>query len=727
MVIAVGKEAMSPSSLPARVPTFHASEPGPWCAVISYEACFRLCQVACAEGRTEQASFFLSKEWAVLLRDAFGVRQILLQPAAEGLAKPPPELVSEKAAPKVQDCATETLAYDFVLEVAMKMVHFQQRKLLLDGPWKWLVTEFASYYGVSDAYTKVRYLSYVMNVATPTKDCLELVYDLLHPAVVTKDNRKSVLSQQENRIFGEFEDKIHQVLALVFENYKSLDELSPSGMMAVFAPATGSAAPALAPAVKLFTLLHDILSPEAQLAFSRYFQAAARKRSRRHLAETDELINSNEPCACLTDPVAFPTACQKMKSLILNIKNEIDTDIQIHNQHLLPSFIDLPNLCAPVYGMELSDRLGKFLKACPPSTLSPPFAELAIATADFQRDLDSWNIKHAKGVGDAKELFRSYIAQWIKDKRLSLLKMCKRETVKWSGLSTHNLTTPFVEDMHGQMKETLNAYEAIVCYWPQYILDMETALAEVEEAIIEALDALYADVLSPLKDSFNTDPFGLKYVPFYKRAGGIFFVPDELGILLNSMKWMLDVLVPEVETQLKSWSSCIPEGENAVTGECFKDIRVLLKSKFKSYQRAIVEMLVENTKLQNTTKVKKIIQDLKEPVAESDVRSRLQPLRDLLNKTIDHLKTVVEPQLFITICRGFWDRMGKEVLNFLLELDRKDNKSSYKGSRIAVSIFDDIFASQMLHFLGNALEEKDLEPPRSIIEARAVLCKCNAV
>lgn len=50
----------------------------------------------------------------------------------------------------------ETVAYDLVLEVAMKIQHFQQRKLLLHGPWKWLLSEFSSYYGVSDTYTRLR-------------------------------------------------------------------------------------------------------------------------------------------------------------------------------------------------------------------------------------------------------------------------------------------------------------------------------------------------------------------------------------------------------------------------------------------------------------------------------------------------------------------------------------------------------------------------------------------
>lgn len=76
----------------------------------------------------------------------------------------------------------------------------------------------------------------------------------------------------QNRILGEVEDQIEQILALAFENYKSLDESLPSGIIDVFQPANGCAAPAMLPAVKLYTLLHDILSPEAQNKLCRHFQ-----------------------------------------------------------------------------------------------------------------------------------------------------------------------------------------------------------------------------------------------------------------------------------------------------------------------------------------------------------------------------------------------------------------------------------------------------------------------
>lgn len=613
----------------------------------------------------------------------------------------------------------ETVAYDLVLESAMKVQGFQQRNLLLFGSWKWLLTEFSSYYGVSDVYTKLRYLSYVMDVATPTADCLNLVYELLMP-VVMKGHSRTTLSHQENRILGETKDQIEQILALVFENYKALDESAFSGIIDVFKPATGVAPLALEPAVKLYTLLHDILSPEAQNNLCHYFQAAAKKRSRRHLAETDEYVSNNE--FNYMDTVTMATAYKKMTSICLSIKNEIFTDIEIHNQHTLPSFVDLPNLSSSIYSTELAGRLHAFLVACPPSGPSPHVAELIIATADFQKDLTSWKISPVKGGVNAKDLFHLYIMVWIQDKRHSLLESCKLDKVKWSGVRTQHSTTPFIDEVYDRLRETLNDYEVIICRWPEYVFVLEEAIADVEKAIVEALDKQYADVLSPLKENLAPKKFGLKYVQkLAKRSACAYTVPDELGILLNSMKRMLDVLRPKIESLFKSWGSCIPDRGNAVPGERLSGVTVMLRTKFRNYLQAVDEKLAENTKLQSATKLKKILQDAKETVGESDIRGRMQPLKDQLTNTINHLHTVFETRVFVAICRGYWDRMGQDVLSFLE--NRKENRSWYKGSQIAVSILDDTFGSQMQQLLGNALQEKDLEPPRAIMEVRSMLCK----
>lgn len=68
------------------------------------------------------------------------------------------------------------------------------------------------------------------------------------------------------------QEQVEQLLALAFENYKSLDESSPTGIAQALTPIVEEAAPGLAPAVKLYTLLHDVLSSEAQTMLRNHFQ-----------------------------------------------------------------------------------------------------------------------------------------------------------------------------------------------------------------------------------------------------------------------------------------------------------------------------------------------------------------------------------------------------------------------------------------------------------------------
>lgn len=51
---------------------------------------------------------------------------------------------------------------------------------------------------------------------------------------------------------------------------------------------------------------------------------------------------------------------------------------------------------------------------------------------------------------------------------------------------------------------------------------------------------------------------------------------------------------------------------------------------------------------------------------ESDLRNRMQPLKDMLENIIDQLHAVFETQVFIIICRGFWDRMGQVDARYYL-------------------------------------------------------------
>ncbi|XVF09220.1 hypothetical protein REPUB_Repub07fG0073300 [Reevesia pubescens] len=61
----------------------------------------------------------------------------------------------------------------------------------------------------------------------------------------------------------------------------------------------------------------------------------------------------------------------------------------------------------------------------------------------------------------------------------------------------------------------------------------------------------------------------------------------------------------------------------------------------------------------------------------------MQPLKERLTSTINHLHIVFETHVIVAICRRYWDQIGQDVLSFLE--NRKENRSWYKGSRIAVS------------------------------------------
>ncbi|XP_010442250.1 PREDICTED: uncharacterized protein LOC104725316 [Camelina sativa] len=622
-----------------------------------------------------------------------------------------------KSAPVV-----ETLAYDLLLEAATRAQKFHPQNLRLNGSWKWLLSEFAEYYGVSDSYTKLRYLSHVMNVATPTKTCLELVHELLVPILMARSER--TLTRQEKSILMDCEIEIEKLMGTVFENYKSLDENCPSGLADISYPVQESASTALSPAVQVFSLLHDILSPDAQEILKNYLQAAANKRCRKHMVEADEYVSCNSE-GFLFDSVTISTAYMKMKNLCLNISNEIETDIKITNEHVLPSSIDLANIAAAVYSTQLCNRLRAFLSAVPPSCPMPHVNELLIAVSDFERNLDSWGISPVQGGVDSRGLFHNYIMVWIHDMELRLLDRCRAEKVPWSGVITNHSTSPFAEDMYDRINDSLIEYEVVISRWPQYTLILENTASIIERAIVKSLEKQYNDILIPLKDSIPKR-LNMHVQKLTRRQSSVLYsVPTQLGTFVNTIKRILDVLHPRIEDILRQWASCLPvmEDKRLLFGEQMNVITVLLRTKYRNYMQAAVDKLVSNTQSNKSTRLKRILDEIKDNEREVEVRERMKMLCSQITDSISNLHDVFTSQIFVASCRLFWDRMAQVVLKFLE--GRKENEVGYKGSYYALGIVEDTFASEMQRLQGNSLQEKDMEPPRSVIEARSILSRHN--
>lgn len=62
------------------------------------------------------------------------------------------------------------------------------------------------------------------------------------------------------------------------------------------------------------------------------------------MVETDEFVSSNSE-GFIMDSITVSTAYLKMKNLCTNISNEIQADIKIHNQHVLPRYWPLLFIC----------------------------------------------------------------------------------------------------------------------------------------------------------------------------------------------------------------------------------------------------------------------------------------------------------------------------------------------------------------------------------------------
>lgn len=65
-----------------------------------------------------------------------------------------------------------------------------------------------------------------------------------------------------------------------------------------------------------------------------------------------------------------------------------------------------------------------------------------------------------------------------------------------------------------------------------FVICKKQAIADIEKAVVEALDKQYADVVSPLKENMAPKKFGLKYVQkLAKRSVGLYVVPEEVHLL----------------------------------------------------------------------------------------------------------------------------------------------------------------------------------------------------
>ncbi|KAG0503377.1 hypothetical protein HPP92_003449 [Vanilla planifolia] len=501
--------------------------------------------------------------------------------------------------------AVETIIYDLVVEASMRANNFSSKNLRIHGLWEWLLDEFAEYYGVTPAYKNLRYLSHVMNIAVPAKEC----------------KFESGIEEEEMSMVARIE--------VLEENLRGMNEEELELSKVDGVGSIGSE------------------------------KIAAMKRCRRHFADSDEFMSSNFDA---TEPIAISTAYSKMKTLCVNISNEIQADMKIQSYNILPTCIDLPNIAASVYSIQLRLRLENFLSVFPPSRPAPHVTELLITTSDFERDLNSWNISSINGGLVSRDLFHNYIEVWIEDTRYHLVGICKSEKILCTG--TIHVTSPFVENMYDHIRESLNEYKVVINRWPQYLLSIESAVTHVERAIVKSLEKQYNDFLIPLKDGVSKKIEKHVHKLTRRHSVSTYTVPKELGIFLNTMKRIVDVHHCKVEDALKSAASfLILSNGKENFGDRMSGFAIMSRTKYKNYKQSIIKMLVNNTEANRSTRFKRILEETKEAKAEAEIRERMQVLCMQLTDSIRCLHHVFTSKIFVELCRGFWDKMGQLIVN----------------------------------------------------------------
>lgn len=141
---------------------------------------------------------------------------------------------------------------------------------------------------------------------------------------------------QEVAILSRVENATESLLARCFENYYSLQENAPSGLLDGGVAAAEQPAPALQPAVELCNILRDVLKPGDQQWLTDRFWVAANRRYHRLLDGADATISRGALTFLLPlySSSNNPEICVFQVILLLSLADKQCCPPALHQGHL---------------------------------------------------------------------------------------------------------------------------------------------------------------------------------------------------------------------------------------------------------------------------------------------------------------------------------------------------------------------------------------------------------
>ncbi|KAK9868824.1 hypothetical protein WJX84_006782 [Apatococcus fuscideae] len=720
---------------------------------------------------------------------------------------------------------TSWQVYDVALDAALHAQACDARNLAVTGEWEWLLRDFAAMYGIRETYTVLAHLRWVVRPenATSTAGCLELLGAELEPLKRAQADKGLLL--QENALLSRIETAVEALLARTFESYYSLKDDMPSGILEGGDPAPEQPAPALVPAVLLAGVLRDILRPTDAEWLKERFQVAAEKRYHQLEKASEEQIPGQQgrqqpprsgnvpggqgggsPTGPLmqgspqSDSQVRPSSGQyqqqhvggvgpdaayaRLEALCSAIKTELQRDLHIHDQAILPSSVNLPQVTAAEYCKLFLARLRDVLDVYPPPQPTKPAVDLLVKVGEYQSYLAWHNLLPPPGHAgslDAFEVFRPHVLGWILTSQEALCQRCRViEATTYATAAAgpegrmpedgRSHVAPLVEEMLQRLNSEVNRYDRVITFWHQFGPDLEAAVCTVLRETTAAVTRQCGLV------AVDGPPEGVMVVPEQRRspnkmaAGGWpslwRFKPGAPGpgantgsvlpheaVLLNSLRRMLTV-VPQIEHTIGRWygkgaqNSHPSAGGNTVPtspvtggpaptadwdgpplGVQFAQLVKELRSEYGAAVTLAAERIATAV-FSGGRSINGILQRHGLTGTPAIMQQQVEPVLQAMEDVLGSLTQTLDGRVYVAMGRGLWDFTAREIYEYADELaESKENQGAWRGRQnaaAALDVVDNFFTAVLSGTLNHGLQSKDLDLPMHSDKAHKLLAENTA-
>eukprot|EP00198_Chlamydomonas_reinhardtii_P008734 XP_001698071.1 predicted protein [Chlamydomonas reinhardtii] len=446
------------------------------------------------------------------------------------------------------------LAYDTSLAAALEATGCGRHKLEVEGPWDWLLREFAAYFGVRSYYCILAHLRWVLKpgVATISSMCLDVIARELKPLL--EQSLLRGLTTHEATLLEGVKKAVEMLLEVAFENYYALGDDQPS-REGGDTPRGATGAPAWRPTVlmasfRLFRVMKDVFLPSDQDWLNTRFRIAAKKRwhflecncgydQMRGMGSAQQQPRPAGPTKLGYNVNQFDSYYKMAEKMGMAIRSDLEFDMFLQKQpDLLPSTLNLPRITAEEYMANFVEILRNMLHRGPPQVPSVAAVDLLVATAQLQRYLQETQLympRQHPGHLDAMELWKPHVMFWIENSRRGLNGHCGKleaeakltaahlarvDVAKMPGMieGIEGAVAPLVHDMLDRTWSELMLYERVVKNWPLFGPHLEAALCDVLRTVQGSLNRICAGASNTAMTQQPGMPLGAGNSPHMARG-----------------------------------------------------------------------------------------------------------------------------------------------------------------------------------------------------------------